>query len=119
MGNPFQEETNNLLTLDTKAVAAPAAAEIVISHHQNGRIRFQKFMKGFESKDTSSFYEPIKRNKLDFFNQKPEPVPGDLKQVLKDDGRLFSKLFISCQSRECDLLRIFQARESILPCITE
>ena len=64
----------------------------------------------------SSFYEPIKRNKLDFFNQKPEPVSGDLKQkVLKDDCRLFSKLFISCQSRECDLLEFFKHENQSFP----
>ena len=116
MGNPFLEETNDLLTLDTKVIAASAAAEMVISHHQNGRIRIQEFMKGLESEDMSSFYEPIKRNKLDFFNQKPEPVSGDLKQkVLKDDCRLFSKLFISCQSRECDLLEFFKHENQSFP----
>ena len=35
MGNPFQEETDDLLTLDTKSIATPAAAESVISHYQN------------------------------------------------------------------------------------
>ena len=96
MGNPFLEETNDLLTLETKVIGMSAAAEMVISHHQNGRIRFQEFMKVLESEDISSFYEPIMRDKIDFFNQKPEPVSGDLKQkVLKDDCRLFSKLFIS------------------------
>ena len=105
MGNPFQEETNDLLSLDTKTIATSTAAEMVISHHQNGKIRFQEFMKGLESDDMSSFHEPIKRNKLDFF----KPASGALKQkVLKDDCRLFSKLFISCQSRECDLLQFFK-----------
>ena len=116
MGNPFQEETNDLLSLDTKTIATSTAAEMVISHHQNGKIRFQEFMKGLESDDMSSFYEPIKRNKLDFFNQKPEPASGALKQkVLKDDCRLFSKLFISCQSRECDLLQFFKHENQSFP----
>ena len=53
---------------------------MIISHHQNGKIRFQEFMKGLESGDMSSFYKPVKQNKLDFFNQKPEPVTGALKQ---------------------------------------
>ena len=74
-------------------------------------------MKGLESEgELSSFYEPIKRNKLDFFTQKPDPVPGALKQkVLKDDCRLFSKLFISCQSRECDLLEFFKHENQSFP----
>ena len=89
---------------------------MVISHHQNGKIRFQEFTKGLESGDMSSFYKPIKQNKLDFFNQKPEPVTGALKQkVLKDDCRLFSKLFIFCQSRECDLLQFFKHENQSFP----
>ena len=115
MGNPFQEETNDLLSLDTKTIATSTAAEMVISHHQNGKIRFQESMKGLESDDMSSFYEPIKRNKLDFFNQKPEPASGALKQVLKDDCRLFPKLFISCQSRVCDLLQFFKHENQSFP----
>ena len=41
MGNRFQEETNDLLSLDTRTIATSAVAEVVISHHQNGRSRFQ------------------------------------------------------------------------------
>ena len=103
-------------SLDTKTIATLTAAEMVISHHQKGKIRFQEFMKGLESGDMSSFYKPIKRNKLDFFNQKSEPVTGALKQkVLKDDCRLFSKLIISCQSRECDLLQFFKHDNQSFP----
>ena len=55
------------------------------------------------------FMIPLRRiYMLDFFQHKPEQAPGDLKQkILKDDCRLFLKLFISCQSRECDLLEFF------------
>jgi hypothetical protein len=53
--------------------------------------------------------EPIKKNKADFFQQKPEPNVGDSKQkTLEDDCRLFSTIFISCQSREDDLMEFFQ-----------
>ena len=89
---------------------------MVISHHQNGKTIFKEFMKGLLSGDMSPFYKPIKRNKLDFFNQKPEPVTGALKQkVLKDDCRLFSKLFMSSQSRECDLLQFFKHENHSFP----
>jgi hypothetical protein len=48
-------------------------------------------------------------NKTDFFQQKPEPNMGDSKQkTLKDDCRLFSTIFTSCQSREVDLMAFFQ-----------
>jgi len=37
------------------------------------------------------------------------------KRILKDDCRLFSQLFISCQSRECDLLEFFKHENQSFP----
>ena len=67
-----------------------------------------------------SFYDPIKKNKLEFFQQKPEPLSGDMKQnILKDDCCLFSKLFIPFQSRECDHLKFFRDENQSFPSCTE
>jgi len=81
---------------------------MVASHYDNGKTRFNEFLKGLDTEECS-FYQAIKKNKTDFFQQKPEPNAGDSKQkTLKYDCRLFSTLFISCQFRECDLMDIFQ-----------
>ena len=48
MGNPFQEDTRDLFTLDTKITAHPSAAEGICSHYLRGKISFQEFMKGLE-----------------------------------------------------------------------
>lgn len=103
MGNPFQEDSRDLLSLDTKDIAHASAAKLIATHHEKGRARFQEFLKGMEGKDMSTFYAPVKKNRLDFFHQ--EPVTGDAskEKVMKKDCLLFSKLFISCQNRECDL----------------
>ena len=79
-----------MLTLDTKIIARPG--------------------------DEGSFYDPIKKNKLDFFQQKPEPAPAEFKQNdLNDECHLFSRLFISSQSRECDLLEFFHYENQSFP----
>ena len=115
MGNPFQEESTELLSLYTKVIATSSAAEMVATHYEKGRARFSEFMEDLD-KGGGSFYEPKQKNKLDFFQQKPEPLSGDMKQkILKDDCRLFSKLFISCQSRECDLLQFFRHENQSFP----
>ena len=116
MVNPFQEETADLLTLDTKIIAAPDAGEWVMSHYQTGESCCKAFIGSLDKGGEGSFYDPIKKNKLDFFQNKPEQAAGDLKQtILKDDCRLFSKLFISCQSRECDLLEFFHHENQCFP----
>ena len=107
MGNPFQEESQDLLSLDTKDIAHPTAAELIGTHLEKGKDSFQKFMKGLEGTEESTFYETIKKNKVDFFRQVPATVDSSKQKVLKADCQLFSKLFISCQSRECDLKEFF------------
>jgi len=107
MCNPFQEESRDLLSLDTKDIAHHTAAELIGTHLEKGKVRFQEFMKGLEGEEESTFYEPIKKNRVDFFRQVPASVDSSKQKVLKEDCQLFSKLFISCQSRECDLKDFF------------
>lgn len=112
LGNPFQEESRDLLALDSKAIAHPSAAELVGTHLEKGKVSFKEFFNGLGNE--ASFYKPIKKNKTDFFCQESASGKSDRKkQMLKDDCRLFSQLFISCQSRECDLLEFLSMKTSL------
>ena len=48
MGNPFMEETGDLFTLDTNIIAHPSVAEIAASQYDNGKTRFNEFLKGLD-----------------------------------------------------------------------
>lgn len=106
--NYLWEESADLLTLDTKNIAHPSAAELIKTHHQKGKAACWEFFNSLG--DDTMFYKPIKKNKIDFFFFcQDQAGPKDTKErVLKDDCRLFSQLFISCQSRECDLLEFMK-----------
>ena len=96
VGNPFQEESNDLLTLDTKTIAHPSAAELVRTHFEKGQVAFRDFLNGFS--DEASFYRPIKKNRTDFFYQEAAVASSDAKKkVLKNDCHLLSWLFTSSQ----------------------
>ena len=41
MGNPFEEESADLLTLDIKNIADPIKAELVKTHHARGKEQFE------------------------------------------------------------------------------
>ena len=86
MGNPFQEKSKDLLTLDTKDIAHPNATERIHTHFVRGRIRFDEFIHCLGSEENLTFYEPIKKIKIDFFRQVPAPVDGKQK-VLKDSSQ--------------------------------
>ena len=106
MGNPFQEETGDRISLDTKDVAAPCSANRIAAHLSTGNASFEAHLETLKHDDTSSFYAPIKKINMGFFQQeKHSSLAKD--KVLKEDCQLFSKLFISCQNRECDLHEFF------------
>ena len=117
MGNPYLEESQNLLSLDAKDIAHQTAAELIGIHLDNGMVRFQKFVKGLEGYEESTFNEAIKKNRVDFFQQVPASVDSSKQNVLKADSQLFSKLFISCQSRECDLKEFFHYENQSYPAV--
>lgn len=107
LGNPFQEEFKDLLTLDTKIFAHLSAAELIRTHIDKGQPAFKDFFNSLG--DEASFYKPIKKNKTDFFHQQATVASTDKKkQVLKSDCNLFLELFISWQARESDLLEFFR-----------
>lgn len=81
---------------------------MIDTHFERGKVCFQEFMKGLEGEEESTFYEPIKKNRVGFFRQVPASVDSSKQKVLKADCQLFSKLFISYQSRECDLKKFFR-----------
>ena len=71
MGNPFQDETADLLTLGTKIIATPDSGNMVTSHYKTGQSRFKAFIGGLEKGDEGLFYKSIKKNTFDFFQHKP------------------------------------------------
>ena len=59
MGNPFQEENQDLLSLDTKDIAQHTAAKQISTHLGKGKVQFWEFLTGLDEK----FYEPMKKNR--------------------------------------------------------
>ena len=49
MGNPFQDESSDLLSLDTKNIVDPSLAQLVAAHHQRGLQQFEVFLGGLHN----------------------------------------------------------------------
>ena len=60
MGNPFQDESSELL-LDTKNITDPSLAQLVSTHHQRVLQQFEVFIGDLHNEECS-FYNPIKMN---------------------------------------------------------
>ena len=94
--------------------------EVSQSHKQLlniGRELFEKFTKG-NVRRKIHFLRPMQRNKLPLFSRKSAPDVSYSKsklQSVKDDSQQFSRLFISCQSRQCDLKEFFMHENRTTP----
>ena len=54
----------------------------------------------------TGFYDPIKKNNVPLFSRNSNTSVSGTKSkldIVKDDCSLFSRLFISCQTRQLDL----------------
>ncbi|CAB4002221.1 Hypothetical predicted protein [Paramuricea clavata] len=100
MGNPFLEESADLLVLVTRTIAD---ASMVATVHQ---IEAECL-----TEEKRSICEPIKKNKYKLFSSPPPKIPSKDKQqiaMLKSDCGLYSRLYIACQTRDGDLDKFFE-----------
>ena len=118
MGNPFLEESEDLLTLDSQEIADEATVHTVREIEKIGRKQYEEFVTKRLIEKSQSIHEPIKSNKLSLFRSPPvrERSRSQLTvQSLKNDRELFSRLFISCQTRGGDLLNFFEHENQQAP----
>lgn len=113
MSNPFEESSQDVFTLDSKNIADPIKAESVLTHHARGKEQCKSFVDSL-NKESSSFYEQNTKNKMEFFVHEKETTKSKEK-IVKEDCGLFSRLFISCQNRDCDLREFFKYENQSFP----
>ncbi|KAG7160196.1 hypothetical protein Hamer_G012740 [Homarus americanus] len=111
MGNPFEEESADLMVLHTKEILCPEAVKSVQNVVKLGQEQF------LEDK-SKPIGDTIKLNKLTLFSSMKSKAPTRSEQQLafaKDDCGLFSRLYIACQTREGDLDEFFKHENRAYP----
>ena len=118
LGNPFEKESTELYALDKKEVADSCVNETMNQLLPIGQKQYEKFVKDKGVTQKPSYNEPVTKNKLRLFSRKAKPNQSSAKlklDSLKDECQLFSRLFISCQSRKCDLQDFFRHENKKCP----
>ena len=84
-GNPFEAESQDLLVLDTKEIAPPAAIDALRRAHEVGKLNFDNFVRERLVERTKPLEDATNQHKLKIFDQPPK-VPGKRKpgQVTKE-----------------------------------
>jgi len=110
MGNPFEEESRDVVILDTKDIAGPAAVETVLNAKRIGQEQFEDFTRQCLLDRTKAVDDPITRNKLKVLSTSTSRSQSKGQQQLafvKNDRELFARLYIGCQTRDGNLEEYF------------
>ena len=117
LGNPFEEDSKELLTLDTKQIANISVIETVRSAYKIGKDQFDLFVKERLMERKVSVDEVLSCNKLTLFTTKHLSEKGRKEErkkgkqqfmLMKSDMQLFSRLCIACQTRDGNLDEFFR-----------
>ena len=117
LGNPFQEEGQDLIVLDTKEIADASVVKTVRTAQKIGQEQFHAFTKECIIDRTKSLDDTIHRNKLPLFGTSTRKAPKRKQQLtsLKSDVQLFSRLYIGCQTRDGNLDEFFRHENQACP----
>ena len=74
MGNPFLEESKDLLRLDTRDIIDPSVAASLQQAKEIGQHQYEDFMTSRLIEQSVPLSEPIKKNKLSLFSRPPPTV---------------------------------------------
>ncbi len=67
IGNPFGEESTDLLTLDTKVIMSSEVIESVRSAEDVGKAQYTKFVEERITHSTKTVYDTVSRNNMKLF----------------------------------------------------
>lgn len=110
MGNPFLERSEDLLVIDTRDIVDNDVAETVRKIETLGEEQYGRFVVERLEQCEVPITETLQKNKLPLFSWPPVKVESKQKAqlaALKSDCSLFSRLYISCQTRDGDIDSFF------------
>lgn len=105
MGNPFIEESKELMSLCSHDCVDQAVVGTFRNMEHLGKEQYEEYVTNVLVERNRSIHQPIKRNNIMIFKQPTARNKSKMKQQLEDiksDYSLFSQLYISCQVRGDD-----------------
>ncbi|KAG0729409.1 hypothetical protein GWK47_030372 [Chionoecetes opilio] len=122
MGNPFEDDSNDLISLESKETLPSSVRETVMHIKKIGKTQYQTFIEERLEKQEKAIDDVISQNKLPLFNSPKQVDNSKVKGMvaeLKNDCHLFSRLYIASQRRERDLDNFFcHENQAFPPAIT-
>ena len=117
MGNPFVEESGDLLNLNSEVVMPEKVVKAMQSKYATGVTKYDTFIEERFKSGSKSLSETIPRNSLLVFSKPGVDNPKGAGKLpgLKNDRGLFSRLYIASQTREGDVYEFFRHENEPIP----
>ena len=118
LGNPFEEESKDLIALDTKRITDQESVANLYKAKGIGTEQLDTFIKDRLVNRSKPIDDPITRNKLAIFAspcKRKTAKSGVQLKSMKSDLELFSRMYISCQTREGNLDEFFKYENQPFP----
>jgi hypothetical protein len=118
MGNPFLDDSTDLFALDTMNICSSDAVKTVFTLEATGLQQYSKFVKERLKDSTAPVTGTITHNKISLFKQsvgRATPAHKNKLAMTRNDCSLFSRLYISCQTRNGDLDTFFAHENQLYP----
>ncbi len=118
MGNPFLEQSEDLLVLDTKDILDPSVAEAVKKVETLGVEQYQKFVEERLVKCKKPVTDVISKNKLPLLKHTLNHSSSKQKMqidALKSNCNIFSRLYVSYQTWSGNLDLFFSHENQAAP----
>ena len=107
-GNPFEEDSDENIILDTKEVMSEEVAQSIMCAHEEGKKLHSAFVKECLESQSVSIHEPIKLKKIPLPSNRQKKLRSKCVDSTKEDMHLLGQLYIALQVREGNADGLFE-----------
>lgn len=117
-GNPFEIKFSELIQIDTRQCFGEAVENTLRSLKSCGEEQYSEFKSKVLQDHSTSIHTSIKKNKLHLMKtpiQKSVTKDGLKIKTLNNNVALFGQLFVTLNSRDCNMMDLFQHENQSFP----
>lgn len=118
LGNPFEEESADLLRLHSRDIIDQASVECLTTIKVRGQEQYRLFVNERLGDRSKPLTDTISRNKVILFNeqtQRKKTKSQETVTLLKSESSLFARLYVACQTRDGDMDNFFSHENQPFP----
>ena len=118
LGNPFADTITDLYTIDSKLIMPDSVVHTIMTTEDTGKAQHQTFVAEGLNSNIAAVNDTVHKNNLPLLTSKSGKKPSKITSkicYLQNDVHLFSRMYISCQTRDSDMDAFFNNENHAWP----